>query len=461
MKPHISEQLTLFASIVKWSAYASVVGVLAGGGTALFLLVLSKSTAFATATPHFQFFLPLFLIGSSALVRYLAPGAAGHGTEKVIEAVHQNMGHIPLRVVPVKLLATVITLASGGSAGKEGPCAQIGAGLASAFASLTRMPDSDRKKLVICGISAGFATVFGTPIAGALFGIEVLVLGQMMYEVLFPSFVAGIVGYHVAIALGVTYPYAAITIASGMTGWGFLEMLLLGIWCGLIALLFINMLHVVHTQLERISRHWITAAFIGGSLLVLIGTFVSQDYLGLGLNTIEAGLKGEHLPAGALFWKSITTAITLGCGGSGGVLTPIFFVGTAAGNLFATLFHEPNVASFSAIGMVAVLAAAANTPISASIMAMELFGSAIGTHAAVACMTSFLIVGYNSVYPSQLLGIQKSASLSAPTGSQLGDIDFATVIPREKSLLQFLQRFFKKRRVNKHNCNKDTRQDIR
>ncbi len=435
MKPRISEQLTLFASIVKWTAYASVVGALAGGGTALFLKVLAKSTAVAAVIPHAQLFLPLFLLAGSALVRFLAPGAAGHGTEKVIEAVHQRMGHIPLRVVPVKLLATVITLASGGSAGKEGPCAQIGAGLASTFASITRLPETDKRKLVICGISAGFATVFGTPIAGALFGIEVLVLGQMMYEVLFPSFVAGIVGYHVATSLGITYSYESITIASGMTGWGFLQMLLLGIWCGLVALLFIQLLHIVHNQLERIFRHWIASALVGGVILVLIGRFVSNDYLGLGLPTIEAGLKGEHLPAGALFWKSIATAITLGCGGSGGVLTPVFFVGTSAGNLFATLFNEPNVAAFSAIGMVAVLAAAANTPISASIMAMEMFGAAIGTHAAVACMASFLIVGYHSIYPSQLLGIQKSASLSAPEGSQLGEIDHAIVTPRDKSLL--------------------------
>ncbi|HEX9023029.1 MAG TPA: chloride channel protein [Geobacteraceae bacterium] len=438
MKPRLSEQLTLFASIVKWSAYASVVGALAGSGTALFLKTLAKGTTIAAAAPDYQFFLPLFLLASSALVRYLAPGAAGHGTEKVIEAVHQHMGYIPFRVVPVKLVATVVTLASGGSAGKEGPCAQIGAGLASVFASVIRLPEAERKKLVICGISAGFATVFGTPIAGALFGIEVLVLGQVMYDVLLPSFVAGIVGYHVATSLGITYYHDSISIVSGMTGRGFLEMLLLGVWCGLVALLFIQLLHVMHSQLGRLFRHWIASALIGGVLLVLIGRFVSWNYLGLGLGTIETGLRGEHLPAGALFWKSITTAITLGCGGSGGVLTPVFFVGTAAGNLFAFLFHEPNVAAFSAIGMVAVLAAAANTPISASVMAMEMFGSNIGPHAAVACVVSFLIVGYHSVYPSQLLGIQKSDSLLAPAGSQLGEIEHAVVTPREKSLLAAL-----------------------
>lgn len=438
MKPRLSEQLTLFASIVKWSAYASVVGALAGCGTALFLTMLSRGTAIAATAPNYRFFLPLFLLASSALVRYLAPGAAGHGTEKVIEAVHQHMGYIPFRVVPVKLVATVVTLASGGSAGKEGPCAQIGAGLASVFASVIRLPESDRKKLVICGISAGFATVFGTPIAGALFGIEVLVLGQVMYDVLLPSFVAGIVGYHVTTSLGITYYHDPISIIPGMTGQGFLEMLLLGVWCGLVALLFIQLLHVMHSQLGRLFRHWIASALLGGVLLVLIGRLVSWDYLGLGLSTIETGLRGEHLPAGAFFWKSITTAITLGCGGSGGVLTPVFFVGTAAGNLFASLLHEPNVAAFSAIGMVAVLAAAANTPISASVMAMEMFGSNIGPHAAVACVVSFLIVGYHSVYPSQLLGIQKSGSLLAPEGSQLGEIEHATVIPRDKSLLAIL-----------------------
>lgn len=444
MKQHLSEQLTIFASIIKWSVYASVVGLLSGCGTALFLKLLSAGREFSGERLPYQMFLPAALLASSALVRYLAPDAAGHGTEKVIEAVHQRMGKIPFKVVPVKLVATIITLASGGSAGKEGPCAQIGAGLASVCGGLLRLPDIDRRKLVICGISAGFSTVFGTPIAGALFGLEVLVLGQMMYEVLFPSFVAGIVGYHVATMLGVTYPHYPQISISQINGVMFFEMLLLGIWCGVIALNFVKLLHIVQNLMDRFTWCWVDRALTGGVYLVLIGMFVSKDYLGLGLESIEAGLRGEHLSAGSFFWKSVTTSITLGCGGSGGVLTPVFFIGTAAGNLFATLFQPQNMALFSAVGMVAMLAAAANTPISASIMAMELFGSSLGPYAAVACMVSFLIVGYNSVYPSQLLGIQKSSSLSAPTGSQLGDIDYATVVPREKSLLQFLLKFINK-----------------
>lgn len=435
MQDKLTEQITLFASVVKWACYATVVGVLVGSGTAAFLWCLGRSSVAFTAFPHYYLSLPLTLVLSSFIVRMFAPEAAGHGTEKVIEAVHRRMGKIPLKVVPVKLVATVITLASGGSAGKEGPCAQIGAGLASGFADLLRLKDVDRRKLVICGISAGFASVFGTPIAGALFGIEVLVLGQMMYDVLFPSFVAGIVSYHVAATLGVPYAFHTVCLLPHLTGWSFFQMLLLGAWCGLVALLFIEMMKVGHRLFDKLRWHYALKASFGGVLLVGLGAIGSVSYLGLGLETVDAGLGGKLLPAGAFFWKSFATAITLGCGGSGGVVTPIFFIGTAAGNLFAQVFSEPYVAAFSSIGMAALLAGAANTPIAASVLAMEMFGPGIAPYAAVACMVSFLIVGYRSIYPSQLLGIQKSSSLSAPTGVPLGDVDHADFAARNSWLL--------------------------
>lgn len=449
MQRKLTEQITLFASVVKWTCYASIVGIMVGLATTGFLRSLAWTSNQFGGVHDYYLFLPITLLVSSALVRWLAPDAAGHGTEKVIEAVHKRMGKIPFAVVPVKLVATVITLGGGGSAGKEGPCAQIGAGLASAFADLFRLEEVDRRKLVICGISAGFATVFGTPIAGALFGIEVLVLGQMFYDVLFPSFVAGIVGYHVANTLGVQYTHQAGCSVPLLTGWSLLEVIMLGVWCGLIALLLIETMKLGHKAFERLKWHWTFKALLGGVLLVAIGNFISRSYLGLGLGTIESGLKGEVLSAGAFFWKCVATSITLGCGGSGGVVTPIFFIGTAAGNLFAQLFNEPYIAAYSAIGMVALLAGAANTPIAASVMAIELFGPQIAPYAAVACMVSFLIVGYRSIYPSQVLGIQKSASFTAPTGGPVGELDYAPLAPRDNSLLglvmKAMERFGHKR----------------
>lgn len=439
MQRHLTEQLTLFASVAKWTLYAAMVGAVAGLATTGFLRTLAWGSRTVGAYPDYYLFLPLTILASTALVKWLAPEAKGHGTEKVIEAVHQRMGRIPLAVVPVKLVATVITLAGGGSAGKEGPCAQIGAGLASGLADILRVKDVDRRKLVICGISAGFATVFGTPIAGALFGVEVLVLGQMFYDVLFPSFVAGIVGYHVAVTFGASYPHTALPPLPQLGGWSFAEIILLGLWCGLIALLLIELMKLGHRMFDRLSWHWSLKALLGGGLLVAIGGLVSRDYLGLGLSTIESGLAGHAIPMASFFWKSLATSVTLGSGGSGGVLTPIFFIGTSAGNLFAQLFDPQHIAAFTAIGMVAMLAGAANTPIAASVMAMELFGPQIAPYAAISCAVSFLIVGYRSIYPSQILGMQKSESLSMPTGVPIGTPGEMTYHPTGRLLRPFLK----------------------
>ncbi|GAB4302449.1 MAG: chloride channel protein [Desulfuromonadia bacterium] len=435
MKRHLAEHVTLFASVVKWTIYAALVGTLVGGGTAIFLDILTRATRMIDSDEHHYLLLPLVILASAALVRWLAPDAAGHGTEKVIEAVHQRMGKIPFAVVPVKLAATVITLAGGGSAGKEGPCAQIGAGLASATADILRLSEEERRKLVICGIGAGFATVFGTPIAGALFGVEVLVLGQILYDVLFPSLVAGIVGYHVATLMGVTYPHQSASAVPPLTGGSLMEMILLGLCCGLVSLIFIEVMKMGHRMFSRIPLSWPVTALIGGGALTLVGTLISPRYLGLGLDTMESALRGARLTPDLPFGKIVTTSITLGSGGSGGVVTPIFFIGTTVGNLLGQLLSPPYIATFSAIGMVALLAGAANTPVAASVMAMELFGPPLAPFAAIACMVSYLIVGYRSIYPSQILGIQKSAAFSVPTGASIAELgDVSPTIEKRKLL---------------------------
>jgi len=205
------EEATLLASLGKWTALAVLVGMLGGASTAIFLRALDRGIALAADFPYPFVMLPLGLVASVLLVQWLAPQARGHGTEKIIEAVHMRWGHIPFLVAPVKLVATVLTISVGGSVGKEGPAAQIGAALASALASGLWLRRADRRKLVICGISAGFASVFGTPIAGAIFGVEVLVMGSLFYEVVYPSFIAGVVAYQTSIHLGSTYFHQALT----------------------------------------------------------------------------------------------------------------------------------------------------------------------------------------------------------------------------------------------------------
>jgi H+/Cl- antiporter ClcA len=443
MKRKIVESSVLFVSILKWLFLASCAGVLVGLSTTVFLKALGFSISAASGYSHYYLLLPVALFLTALIVKYLAPDAEGHGTEKIIEAVHQRSGKIRLMVVPVKLVATVITIAFGGSAGKEGPAAQIGAAVSSAFSDLLRFDSKDRKKLVICGISAGFATVFGTPIAGAIFGVEVLFVGGMLYDVLLPSFVSGIVAFQVSSSLGITYFHEPIQFVPLFSSLFFIKVCAGGIFFGLCSLLLIEALGLFERMSKALKIWPPLKGLLGGVLLVLFTFLFSTRYLGLGLDTIKDSLEGGALPAGAFLLKILFTAITLGFGGSGGIITPIFFVGSTAGHAFGSVLGF-DVSVFSAIGMVALLAGAANTPISSSIMAIELFGPAIGPYAAVACVISFLMTGHRSVYPSQVLSFTKSSSLTVQHGKEMKNIGAVEFQSNPKSMSTAMIKGFKK-----------------
>ena len=438
-----TEHTALLVSTFKWAFLGAGAGLCVGYGTRGFLWSLGASAAAARWLTQGAFpvywALPLALPACVWLIRTFAPEAHGHGTEAVIAAVHQRSGRVDWLVAPVKLGATVLTLAFGGSVGKEGPAAQIGAALTSLFADILRLNDEDRRRLVICGISAGFAAVFGTPVSGALFGIEVLYLGRLDYTVIFPALVAGIVGHF---ACGVRPPFPVLQETFGAMGQveTIVVSLASGAVFGLVALVLIESLRAFDRVLKRFETHPYVLAAAGGLSLALLYLVAGESYAGLGTDTINGVLAGTVTVTGAAFLlKTLSTSITLETGGSGGIVTPIFFVGATSGAALASLFGlQP--ALLAAFGFVAVLGAAANTPIAAAVMAMELLPAGVGVYAALAAATAFLMVGHRSVYASQKLGLSKSAGLDLPLGIAMGEVDLSAVRIRKGSLTERVHR---------------------
>ena len=408
MRKHIAEQTVIFFSVSKWLVLSSAVGIMIGALMSIFLKLLHSAEGSRSLLPFdYYYLLPFALMLTIWIVKTFDPTATGHGTEKVIEAVHKKDGFINVKVIPVKLVATILTIFAGGSVGKEGPGAQIGAGAASFASTILHFSKKDRKKLVICGISAGFASVFGTPIAGAIFGIEVLIIGVIMYDVLLPSFIAGFAAYTTAQFLGVEYTYYDIDFFRSLN----LDLVLIGqvvlagIFFGIVSDSFITVVQKIEAFMKKIPYNVYLKAFVAGVIMIVLTLLISDKYLGLGLDVISNALRSETVLSDSVSWydfilKTLFTSLSLGAGGSGGIITPVFYVGATSGVAFGSIIGD-NIALFAALGFVSVLAGTTNSPIASIIMAVELFGTQISHYAAVSVVIAFLITGHRSVFPSQ------------------------------------------------------------
>lgn len=414
----LNEHKNNVISIIKWFLLASAVGCVVGVLDAAFLKILDRAISFRNGIPLFYILLPFVLYGVALLGRKVARRHTDYSTDAVINKINSYRS-ISFISIFKGFTLSIVTMVMGGSAGKEAPCADVGAGVSSILARWVRMSPQDQRKMMICGVSAGFAGVFGVPISGALFGLEVLWAGHIFYEVMFPALVAGITAFQVTSFLGVDYIYHPLHFVPVFSEQFFLKMIIAGMFFGLISILFIEI-----TKFTRVLFRYIAlktrlfwACVTGGLLLVAVGYFISPLYLGLGMPGIESVLGGAapESPFGFLY-KMITTSVTFAAGGIGGVVTPIFFVGAQAGAMLAD-FLRVDSATLAALGLVAVLAGTANTPLSASIMAIELFGADIAPYATVACVISFLVTGQQSIYPSQRISLEGGKTGDAPDAS--------------------------------------------
>ena len=430
VRRHLTEQGFVFASLMKWVLLSSVMGVIIGSLITLFLKLLSLAEGSRELLPFpYYFTLPFALLMTVYVIKKLAPNAEGHGTEKVIEAIHKSDGKVELAILPVKVMATVLSIFAGASVGKEGPGAQLGAAASSFVSSLLNFTTHDRKKLVICGISAGFASVFGTPIAGAIFGIEILIVGTIMYDVLLPSIIAGFSAFLTAQYLGVEYSYFELKnyYSNIPIDLHFVFMVVLaGLFFGIVTDIFVTLLHGVHNFIKNLKWHWLLKPFVVGLILATASYFIGDKYLGLGFGTIGESLSpftaNENFHWYDTIGKMIFTSLSLGGGASGGIITPVFYIGATSGNLFGHMVGD-HIAFFAALGFVSVLAGATNAPIAAIIMAGELFGLEVAHYAAVTAVISFLMTGHRSVFPSQILAMKKSQHLKIKLGEEIENVE--------------------------------------
>ncbi len=210
MKKKLKEASILILSVFKWSLLGVIVGSLTGISVTFFIKTLDWFIKLISNIDFYYLFLPLILFITGYFTKLISPDYEGIGTDKVIEAIHKRFGKIKITSIPLNFIMPILTIGFGGSAGKEAPSCDIGTGISSFLSDIFRFKDIDRKKLAICGISAGFSSVFGTPIAGAIFGLEVLYVGNMFYEALLPSFISGLISYHISSSLGISYFYKPI-----------------------------------------------------------------------------------------------------------------------------------------------------------------------------------------------------------------------------------------------------------
>lgn len=441
------EHLFIVSHLLRWTFLALPVSITVGSLVALFLWLLEKAIDYRFAHSWLLFGLPLAGILIYFLYKYLGKNAEG-GNNLIMDEIHQPSGGVPFRMAPLVLLTTVITHLFGGSAGREGTAVQIGGSIAQFFARKLKLSKEDVKTLLMTGIAAGFGAVFGTPITGAIFALEVLALGRIKHNALMPCFIASVLADIVCSAWGIHHTHYHISFTE--TGTVFLrffhfDLLLLfkaiiaGVAFGLAGYMFAEISHTIKNYCNKWIRvKWLTPAIGGITIILFTFALGTQDYLSLGVNNPNPGsvsILSSFNAGGATYfswlWKLLFTAITLGTGFKGGEVTPLFFIGAALGNTIATLTGAP-VDLMAGLGFIAVFAGATNTPIACTFMGIELFGGEHVLYYAVACFTAYYFSGHSGIYHAQRIGVSKVSKLNHHTNETLHEVRQKRIKNRRK-----------------------------
>ena len=412
---------TFVRTFLKWILLGSGVGILSGTASAFFLKSLEYVTDLRVGHPWLLFLLPAG--GALVSLLYLKFGKnSAKGNNLILEQINNGNETIPLRMAPLVLFGTLVTHLFGGSAGREGTAVQMGGSLAEALGKLLRLNSVDRRILLICGISGGFGSIFGTPLAGTVFGLEVLAIGLISHEALLPAFVASFVGHLVTTSFwGVSHIHYQVDGVPALSVLVLLKVILASVLFGLTSIFFSELTHSLKKGYTYLFRNPMVKSAVGGVIIIgLVYVVGSRDYLGLGIPLIQNSFADGVSPF-AFLWKLLFTSLTLGAGFQGGEVTPLFAIGATLGNALSGFLHlyAPFLAS---LGFIAVFCGATNTPIACFLMGIELFGSSGAIYMFIACIVSYLFSGHTGIYTSQQIGISKSHWIQVPTGATIGNI---------------------------------------
>ena len=412
-----SDPVRVARYLLRWVPVSGLVGVLAGTASALLLVSLAWATEIREAHRWLIALLPLAGLAVGCLYAYLGASVEG-GNNLILYEIHSPKQTVPLRMTPLILIGTFLTHLFGGSAGREGTAIQTGASLGDQLARPFRMNPRERRLLLMAGISAGFASVFGTPLAGAVFGLEVLAIGTLTYDAIVPCFLSAFAADLVTRAWHVQHTAYRVAVTPPMHVTGLLWAALAGMCFGVVGMLFAKATHLANDLFKQQIAWAPLRPFVGGVLVALgVAAVGSTRYIGLGIPTITAAFGPRQAPydwAG----KFVFTVVTLGAGFKGGEVTPLFFIGATLGNALSGLLPLPP-SLLAGMGFVAVFAGAANTPVASTLMATELFGAEAGAYAAIACVFSYLFSGHAGIYQGQQVGNRKYPSNAVEEEPQL------------------------------------------
>ena len=395
----------LLGSLVKWILLSIVIGGVIGVIASAFANLITWATDFRMGHMWMVYLLPF--AGLMIVFLYHVTGQEKNaGTDMVLMVVRSDQNTMPGRVAPLILIATALTHLFGGSAGREGAALHLGGSIGNSLGRLFRFDEKDKHIMIMCGMSAAFSALFGTPMAAAIFPLEVVSVGIMHYSALVPCVISALVAHGLALHFQIAPPSFAILdipefgISSAVT------VTVLAVLCALVSILFCISLHYSEAIYRKFIKNPYLRAAAGGCIIILLTLLVgNQDYNGTGVNIISKCFDGTVAPE-AFLLKIIFTALTLGAGFKGGEIVPTFFIGASFGCLFGTLTgFSPTLCA--AIGMAAIFCGVTNSPITSLLISFEMFGFAAMPFLLLAIAFSYMLSGYYGLYRSQKIMYSK------------------------------------------------------